>query len=169
MVLNPPTMLSIPAIGVHADVIQLGLNSDHTLQVPTDFGQVGWWEGGTPPGGIGPAVLVGHIDSHTGPAVFARLAELQPGDAIDVQGPAGAMQFRVQRLERHAKTSFPTADVYGPTPAPTLRLITCGGQFDRAARSYVDNLIVYADLEPRPVVDPAPPPRLPGHDIVNMR
>jgi LPXTG-site transpeptidase (sortase) family protein len=140
-----PDRLRIPAIGVEASVIDLGLNPDGTLQVPEDFSQTGWWTGGARPGDRGAAVIVGHVDSRTGPAVFYRLQELRPGDEIQVMNADNqVVRFQVEQLRQVAKDNFPTEMVYGMTPEPTLRLITCGGVFDSASRSYRDNVIVFA-------------------------
>lgn len=141
-----PERLVIPAIGVDADVIALGLEENGEMEVPTDFAQTGWFRPGPPPGRVGPAVIAGHVDSTTGPAVFHRLDELAPGDRIEVHGEAGeVVVFAVRETERHAKDAFPTDKVYGGTSGPELRLITCGGEFDSAERSYRDNVIVYAE------------------------
>jgi hypothetical protein len=140
-----PVQIEIPAIGVRAPVIKLGLNRDGSLEVPRRFGDTGWWSGGSRPGEAGPAVIVGHVDSHTGPAVFYRLGKLRRGDRIRVLGRDGAATtFAVQRLEHHPKAHFPTAAVYGRTHAPALRLVTCGGGFDRSSGHYLDNTIVFA-------------------------
>jgi sortase (surface protein transpeptidase) len=142
-----PLRVVIPAIGVDAPVIRLGLNSDDTLEVPTDFGVTGWWSGGTVPGRRGPAVIVGHIDSKAGPAVFYRLRELKPSDVVIVQGAGGSVaRFVVQKAEQVSKDAFPTERVYGSVEYAALRLITCGGGFDRESGHYLDNLVVYARL-----------------------
>jgi hypothetical protein len=139
-----PQRLVIPAIAVDTDVIELGLDRDGAMEVPTDFAQAGWFKHGPMPGRVGPAVIAGHVDSRSGPAVFYRLRELEPGDRIEVHGDQGRVVFEVRSLEQHAKDEFPTERVYGGTPGPELRLITCGGVFDRDERSYRDNVIVYA-------------------------
>ena len=142
-----PVRVRIPAVGVDAPVVELGLNADDTLEVPADFDEAGWWTGGSEPGSPGPAVVVGHVDSHAGPAVFYDLRNLARGDVIELlNGSGNSVRFGVQRLERHSKDAFPTAAVYDDTRQSTLRLITCGGTFDSAARSYVDNVIVFAAL-----------------------
>jgi sortase (surface protein transpeptidase) len=141
-----PRRIEIPAIGVSAPVIELGLNPDRTLEVPTDYGDTGWWEDGPEPGERGPAVIAGHVDSRTGPAAFYRLGELRPGDEILIhRADRTQARFVVRRLERHPKDSFPTRRVYGRTPQPTLRLVTCSGDFDTSTGHYVDNTIVFAD------------------------
>ena len=130
---------------MRAPVIQLGLNRDGSLEVPRRFGDTGWWSGGARPGERGPAVIVGHVDSKTGPAVFYRLGKLRAGDRIRVLDHRGAAtSFAVERLEHHHKARFPTTEVYGPTRAPALRLVTCSGGFDRSSGHYLDNTIVFA-------------------------
>lgn len=137
--------IKIPAIGVDAPVIRLGLNSDHTLQVPARTDVTGWWSGGAIPGRRGAAVIVGHVDSKVGPAVFFRLRDLRPGDRIRVI-PRGrpAVTFTAQRSIEAPKDHFPTREVYAPTRRPTLRLVTCTGTFNQASGHYRDNLIVFA-------------------------
>jgi hypothetical protein len=140
-----PVAIEIPAIGVRAPIIRLGLNRDRSLQVPADFADAGWWSGGPRPGEPGPAVIAGHVDSYTGPAVFYRIRELRPHDTIVVRRRDGSRaRFTVLGSERYPKAHFPTARVYGATRRPTLRLITCGGPFDRSSGHYVDNTVVYA-------------------------
>jgi sortase (surface protein transpeptidase) len=147
----PPTRVRIPAIGVEADSVPLGLRDDGSIEVPSDFDTTGWWADGPEPGEVGPAVLLGHVDSRAGPAVFFELKSLQPGDQIHIDRTDGTtVTYRVERLEQHPKDAFPTDAVYGPTDQPELRLVTCGGDFDREVRSYRDNVIVYASLLPSP-------------------
>jgi sortase (surface protein transpeptidase) len=140
-----PAQLIIPAIGVNASVVPEGTDSTGALEVPP-LGAVnltGWWDGGAAPGQDGPAVIVGHVDSvAAGPLVFWHLSELKPGDLVETE--PGNLQFAVTSLQEVSKNAFPTQQVYGPTPGPQLRLITCGGAFDAASGSYVDNVIVYA-------------------------
>jgi hypothetical protein len=141
----PPRRIEIPAIGVSAPVIALGLNRDGTLQTPRVWAETGWYKPGPEPGERGPAVVVGHVDSTTGPAVFYRLRSLRPGNLIRIQRRDGsAVRFRVQRVERWPKAEFPTSRVYGPTRGAVLRIVTCSGNFDRSTGHYVDNTIVYA-------------------------
>jgi hypothetical protein len=140
-----PVRIEIPAIRVRAPVGRLGLNRDRTLEVPKDFGDTGWYTGGPRPGEPGPAVIAGHVDSQTGPAVFYRLGALHRGDTIAVVGRDGSrVRFTVRHSARYRKDDFPTALVYGPTRGPALRLITCGGSFDRGSGHYLDNTVVFA-------------------------
>jgi len=115
----------------------------------------GWFDGGPLPGSPGAALIVGHLDSTKGPAVFYRLEQLRPGDLIKVRQQDGAtVTFRVDRLDSFRKDSFPTARVFGDVAAPELRLITCFGSFDKEKRSYTSNLVVSASLVTSPTDDP---------------
>jgi hypothetical protein len=139
-----PATITIPSIGVQAPIVAVGLRADGAMEVP-EPDQVGWYRLGPRPGDGGPAVLVGHVDSRTGPAVFFRLRELRPGDEILVgQQDGTTTRFLVGRLERHPKTALPTSRIWTDATRPLLRLITCSGSVDRATRHYRDNLIVYA-------------------------
>ena len=140
-----PLRVRIPAIGVVAPLVRLGLNSDQTLEVP-NYQEAGWYTGGSRPGSVGPAVIAAHVDSTTGPAVFYRLKELKPGDTVHVDYSQGTVTFLVRESQSFLKSSFPTARVYGPTDEPELRLITCDGAFDRKARSYRSNRVVWAGV-----------------------
>jgi LPXTG-site transpeptidase (sortase) family protein len=140
-----PHRITIPAINVTANVIDLGLNPDGTLEVPQNFAETGWWTGGARPGEQGASVIVGHFDSYTGPAIFYRLRELKPGDEVQVSDIAGQIvRFRVEDSRQVNKNAFPRDDVYGKTEEPTLRLITCDGPFNTRLGQYRDNLIVFA-------------------------
>jgi sortase (surface protein transpeptidase) len=140
-----PVRLQVPAIGIDAPLIRLGLDGRGALEVPDRPEQAGWFGRGARPGERGAAVIAGHVDSAVGPAVFYRLGALRPGDAIRVRRQDGsAVAFRVRRVERWPKARFPTARVYGATRRPSLRLVTCGGAFDEASGHYADNTIVFA-------------------------
>jgi LPXTG-site transpeptidase (sortase) family protein len=121
----------------------VGLDEGDALAPPA-IG-AGWYADGPAPGETGPAVIAGHVDWAGSPAVFARLDEVGAGDEVLVDHADGTTsRFTVTRVQRYAKSDFPTAAVYGPTPGAELRLITCGGVFDRATGSYRDNVVVYA-------------------------
>jgi hypothetical protein len=138
-----PIRLRMPVIGVNTALQPLGLRADGTLQPPSAWQTAGWYDDGVTPGDPGPAVIAGHVDSISGPAVFYRLRQLRPGDLAVVQRRDGQMlTFVVDTVAVYPKSTFPTAAVYGPTPLPTLRLVTCTGDFDRQAHSYLDNLVV---------------------------
>lgn len=140
-----PVTLTIPAIGVRTQLIHLGLTASGALQVPPTTSIAGWYTGSPRPGAIGSAVIAGHIDSHLGPGVFFRLSDLRPGDRVYVRRADGTLVvFRVTSVRTYQKDQFPTRSVYGPTPDPELRLITCGGAFDPMLLSYLSNVVVYA-------------------------
>lgn len=140
-----PVRVHIPAIGVDSRITDITTNIAGQLIPPPTTDIVGWYTGGPAPGDTGPALLAGHVDSRAGPGVFFHLADLHAGDRIAVdRADHTTTRFRVVSVTRVAKTAFPTGGVYAPEPAPLLRLITCGGTFDRSARSYRDNIIVEA-------------------------
>ena len=139
-----PTALSIPAIGVDTSIVGLGLNADGSAQVPSDTTQVGWFSGGPAPGQPGPAVILGHVDSYQGPGVFFDLHDLQSGAQIDVTVGSTVKVFAVEQVDTYSKDQFPTEAVFGPVPDRALRLVTCGGPFDRTVGHYQDNVVVYA-------------------------
>jgi len=140
-----PVSLTIPLIGVSTRLITLGLTGSGALAVPSSTVVAGWYTGSPRPGAIGSAIIVGHIDSLSGPGVFYRLAELRPGDKVYVTRADGTLvEFRVTSVQTYLKDRFPTQAVYGPTPDPELRLITCGGAFDYASGHYLNNIVVYA-------------------------
>jgi LPXTG-site transpeptidase (sortase) family protein len=142
-----PVSLTIPLIGVQTKLMTLGLNSNGELQVPplATAGVAGWYTGSPRPGSIGSAIIVGHVDTTSGPAVFDRLDQLTRGDKIYVKRADGTLvEFRVTSVQSYLKDHFPTEDVYGPVPDPELRLITCGGAWDYATHHYLSNIVVYA-------------------------
>jgi sortase (surface protein transpeptidase) len=139
-----PVRLRIPAVHVDTPLQRLRRHADGTIAVPDSAGVAGWYEEGSRPGQPGPAVILGHVDSAGGPAVFFRLSELSPGADIHVDREDGStVSFRVTGVSQVPKTRFPTELVYSPILQPSLQLVTCGGSFDQHARSYRDNVIVY--------------------------
>ncbi|HEY7881839.1 MAG TPA: class F sortase, partial [Streptosporangiaceae bacterium] len=142
-----PTWLSIPSLGIRTRLIHLGVNADGTLQVPSSTTVAGWYTGSPRPGTVGSAIIAGHVDSRTGPGIFFWLRTLHRGDRIYVGRADGTMAvFTVTKIRKFAKDEFPTAAVYGPVPDAELRVITCGGIFDRSRGSYLSNVVVFARL-----------------------
>ncbi len=141
-----PAQLRVPAAGVNAAVVPLGLKTDHSLQVPANAWTTGWFAGSPRPGMTGPAVIVGHVHYNGQDGVFANLASLVYGDRIVVVTANGAREvFRVTRVSRFLKAHFPSELVYGDVSSPQLRLITCDG-YDARGNVYNDNLVVFAML-----------------------
>jgi hypothetical protein len=140
-----PVRLRIPAARVDSELLRLGRMPDGTIAVPDSFDLAGWYEEGPRPGQPGPAVILGHVDSTKGPAVFFYLKTLPMGAEVFVDRADGStVKFRVTGRSQVPKTLFPTDLVYGPTLEASLRLVTCGGSFDRSTRNYRDNVIIYA-------------------------
>jgi hypothetical protein len=147
---SAPTHVEVPAIGVSSDLLDLGQQSDGTVEVPplAADSQAGWYRYSPTPGEQGPSVILGHVDSaEYGPGVFYDLGALRPGDEVTVTREDGtAAVFAVDRVVSYPKDAFPTLEVYGNTDHAALRLITCGGAFDASTRNYVDNIVVFASL-----------------------
>jgi len=148
---SAPVAVSIPAIGVRSDLVRLGQLPDGSMEVPTagpDYDKAGWYKYSPMPGSRGPAVIVGHLDSAAdGPSVFFRLGSLRPHDVVRVTRRNGStVVFEVDTVSRYEKSDFPSRLVYGDTANAALRLITCGGAFDRASGHYEDNVVVMASM-----------------------
>ncbi|MFD1148143.1 class F sortase [Saccharothrix hoggarensis] len=146
---SAPTEVRVPRIDARSSLVPLGLNPDRTVEVPPieQPMQAGWYSHAPTPGEVGPAVILGHVDGNNQPGIFHRLREVVVGDEVLVsREDGGTLRFVVRRVDQVPKDEFPTDAVYGDTAVPELRLITCGGSFDSAARSYRDNVIVYAAL-----------------------
>jgi sortase (surface protein transpeptidase) len=144
-------MIAIPAIGVSSPVRALGLNRAGAMEVPQPgphYDDAGWYRYSPTPGALGPAVVVGHLDSAAnGPSVFARLGSLRPRDLVRVTRTDGSIAvFAVEAVGRYPKARFPTQLVYANTDHAALRLVTCGGPFERATGHYRDNIVVLASL-----------------------
>jgi hypothetical protein len=140
-----PVRIRIPAMHVDSKLIDLGLQPDGSVAVPPRTDVAGWYDGGPRPGQPGPAVILGHVDSKEGPGIFIDLHAVKAGTEIRVDRADGSSAtFTVTKVQKVAKTRFPTDLVYAPTLDPTLRLVTCGGSFDRAKGSYRDNVIAFA-------------------------
>jgi hypothetical protein len=141
--------LSIPEIGILAHVIRLGGPPTGAIAVPSfsEVWDVGWYRYGVVPGDQGNALLLGHVDTYMGPAVFYDLYELRPGDIVSVVlSHNDIQQFKVHWVKEVLKSDFPASRVLGSTEGHHLWLVTCGGQFDYVTRSYLSNIVVYTTL-----------------------
>jgi sortase (surface protein transpeptidase) len=142
-----PVRIRIPRIHVAAALVRLGRAPDGTVEVPSEWDVPGWYAAGPRPGDPGSAVILGHVDSRRGPAVFFRLKELRAGDQIAVARADGSsVRFTVDRTAQFDKRRFPTEQVYYPTLTAELRLVTCGGSFDATTGHYRSNIIVFATV-----------------------
>jgi sortase (surface protein transpeptidase) len=136
--------VTVPAVGLSARVVPIGLDGKGQIEMPAPS-VAGWYRVGPAPGAIGPAVLVGHVDSRSGAAVFYRLTAVRAGDEIDVARADGSQShFAVSAVTAVKKTAFPSDAVFAPTPGAAIRLITCTGAFNPRSHHYVDSLIVWA-------------------------
>jgi sortase (surface protein transpeptidase) len=139
-----PVAVSIPAIGVSSKLQDLGRTSTGALAVPTSWYEAGWYKYGAVPGSLGTAVIAGHVDSISGPAIFYRLSQLREGDKVSVKLSSGkTVHFSVIGLRIYAKNKFPTSTVFGARSYHALNLITCAGSFDYSTGHYLSNLIVF--------------------------
>ncbi|NHI16078.1 class F sortase [Microbacterium excoecariae] len=140
-----PLRVSIPAIGIASDLISLGRGADGWIEAPADYDDIGWYKDGVVPGDVGPAVIAAHVDSPWAAAVFHELGNLVPGDTVSVERSDGTTaEFVVTGIQNVKKHSFPTEQIYAPTPTPELRLVTCGGPFSSETGRYEDNVVVTA-------------------------
>ncbi|MGQ0846716.1 MAG: class F sortase [Sporichthyaceae bacterium] len=157
---SPATHLSFPRMRIDTELMVLDLNPDGTVAVPPDDlgAPAGWYGRGVSPGEVGPTVLLGHVDTKAGPGVFYGLGATRVGDRMSVRRADGrVVDYEVQRVSSYPQTAFPTEEVYGSTPGSELRLITCGGRFDRARGGYQDNIVVFATMVGTPSAPTAPP------------
>lgn len=145
-----PIQLSIPALHLSVSLSSLGLNPDGTVSVPTDVSVPGWYRLGATPGQLGTAVILGHVDSYRGPAVFFELRDLVLGDRVNVRLADGkTAHFSVIGTATYLKAAFPARLVYGPRAYGALQLVTCGGGFDTSTGHYLSNVVVYTALVAR--------------------
>ncbi|MCW6008083.1 class F sortase [Micromonospora sp. CPCC 205371] len=144
-----PVRISVPSIGLRAGVHGVGLAGDGSIDVPaaTRRQEAGWYRESPTPGQFGPAIIVGHVDSRTGPAVFHELRELRPGAKIEIARRDGSVAiFEVNSVERFDKEHLPIDRMYADFSRPSLRLITCGGRWVGGSTGYADNVVVFASL-----------------------
>ena len=145
-----PVLIDIPAIGVHSELLRLGMTPSGAMQVPsltTQAGEAAWYRYSAAPGQLGASVIEGHVDTYRGPAVFFRLGALRPGDRIDVTlADRVTAVFRVTGVRLYAKSRYPAKTIYHAPRYAALRLITCGGAFDHATRNYLSSVVVFATL-----------------------
>lgn len=146
---SQPVGIEINKIDLAAPVHNVGVAPDGSIAAPTAerAQEAGWYDQGPTPGQYGPAVIVGHVDTSTGPAVFQDLRQLRSGDRVEVARTDGTVAvFEVDRVGRYDKEALPADEVFGDFSRPQLRLITCGGRWVGGETGYADNVIVFASL-----------------------
>jgi sortase (surface protein transpeptidase) len=142
-----PLTLIIPSLKINTVVGILGLQADHQVMVPTNTHIVGWYDDGPTPGEIGSSVILGHVDSTTGPGTFFYIKNLKAGDPITVKLADGVVtHFAVTKVVEYSKTAFPDRLVYGSHDTRSLQLVTCGGTFDHETGHYESNIVVFSRL-----------------------
>ncbi|BCB78722.1 hypothetical protein GCM10022251_76870 [Phytohabitans flavus] len=144
-----PIRIEIPSIGVRAPVHGVGLADDGSISVPSvhRHNEAGWYDRGPTPGEFGPALIVGHADTKDGPSIFFSLPKLQPGAKVEITRRDRSIAiFEVNSVERFGKSKLPADRVYGDYTRPSLRLITCGGQWVGGSTGYQDNIVAFASL-----------------------
>lgn len=144
---SAPRVLRIPKIGMKRSLVEVGLKKNGSLEVPDSYSIGGWYSGAPTPGELGPAVLVGHVDSPKGYTIFWQLNKLQPGDKIEVDRADGSTAvFKVDEIRRYPQNNFPGQEVYGNISYAGIRVITCGGVFNHKTQHYSENTVVYGSL-----------------------
>ncbi|MCA1674359.1 MAG: class F sortase [Actinobacteria bacterium] len=144
---SEPVSIEIPSLGVSSEVMDLGLRPDGSMEVPPGAYPAGWYTAAPTPGELGPAIIAGHVNWNGDPGVFFELHKMTPRNEITVRRRDGSTAlFGVDNVAQYPKNEFPTEAVYGNIDHAGLRLITCGGDFDKSAHSYLDNIVVYASL-----------------------
>lgn len=145
---SEPMSLRIPNIEINTSLVPVGVQATGEIAMPDGFDIAGWYTHGPTPGELGPAVIVGHVDSTKGIAVFWRIRELVPGDLLYIDRQDGTTAtFKVDSIQQYPQDQFPTSEVYGNIDYAGLRVITCGGTFNTVTHHYSDNTVVYASLE----------------------
>ncbi|WP_297625797.1 class F sortase [Nocardia sp.] len=145
---STPVSFTITSIKASGSLISLGRNTDDSVQVPADYQQAGWYQQGPAPGEQGSAVILGHVDSYQGTGVFFSLKKVKAGDMIDVTRADGkTAHFKVTDVRMYPKSQFPDQLVFGPRGGATLQVVTCGGDFDQSAKSYLSNVVVFSSLD----------------------
>ena len=144
---SQPVRLVIPSLGLSTSVGTVGLQPDGQVQVPTSIHTVSWYRDGPTPGSLGSSVILGHVDSYTGPGVFFYLRDVTAGSLIRLRLADGqVLSFTVTRVVQYAKADFPDQLVYGPRGTRALNLVTCGGVFNHATGHYESNIVVFSTL-----------------------
>lgn len=144
-----PLQLKIPSINIDAKIESLGLTKDGEVDAPSGPKNVGWYNLGPIPGGIGNAI----IDGHSGwkgntPAVFDQLNKLRIGDKIYIENENGqTIVFIVYKIKIY-KTNEDYTDVFVSNDNKAhLNLITCTGLWDERQKSSPDRLVIFTNKE----------------------
>ncbi|MGG4488029.1 sortase domain-containing protein [Metabacillus idriensis] len=163
-----PVKVEIPSINVEANIEQVGIIENGQMGVPQAINDVGWFEPGVKPGNRGSAVLAGHVDSKTGPAIFFNLKDLKQGDEIIVTDEKGtALTFIVKNQESYPRGSAPIDEIFQTVEGQNLNLITCSGTFNRSAGTHEERLVVFTELKKEKEIKKEAPPASPESVEIN--
>ncbi|WP_405809059.1 class F sortase [Streptomyces sp. NBC_01520] len=146
---SEPERIRIKKIAVDAPFTPLAIGPSGRLDAPpaNDMNLAGWFKDGATPGERGTSVVAGHVDTKTGPAVFLLLSTLKAGNKVSITREDGIdTVFKVDSVETFSKADFPNDRVYADNGTAQLRLITCGGEFDKKEKDYKDNVVVFAHM-----------------------
>ncbi len=147
-----PVAVRIGDIALDAPVLAVGVDDQNQLAVPA-ADTVGWYRYSATPGDPGATVLAAHVDYGGRPGAFFDLAELRPGDRVEVELSDGSiLPYRVTGNTQYDKTQLPAEELFRKDGSPVLQLITCGGSFDPAGRTYLANVVVTAVPDDRPTI-----------------
>jgi hypothetical protein len=145
---SQPMRIRIPKVSIDAPLMNVGLDKQKTIEAPPPQYKdlAAWYKGSASPGAKGTAIILGHVDNESGPAVFYGLGALKKGARIEVSRADGTTAiFTIYGIEVFAKKDFPAKRVYGETARPELRVITCGGTYTKAG-GYSGNVVVFARM-----------------------
>lgn len=143
-----PSSIAIPALDINASIEEVGLTEDREMDVPEDGDIVGWFHQGAKPGAQGNAVLAGHVDDLSGPAIFYDLHKLEAGDEIIIESAdEETLTFEVTEMEVYPYDDAPVSELFGPSSSKNLNLITCTGEFDDEVGTHNERLVVFTELQ----------------------
>ncbi|ACB62109.1 peptidase C60 sortase A and B [Exiguobacterium sibiricum 255-15] len=160
-----PKTLTIDSLKVKTNIEQVGLDKKGAMGTPKNEQQVGWYKFGPRPGDVGNAVIDGHTDTKTGPAVFYQLHELKKGDKINIKDESGRnLVFRVKKLVEYGHLDAPLEKIFGASDQRNLNLITCIGTYDENEGTYDNRLVVFTELDQK-ASDPVKTPPKPATNV----
>ena len=142
-----PVKIQIPKLKLDTSIYAAPLSSEGKMEITDNADEVAWFSDGVLPGMPGSAVIAGHVDNYTGPAVFFYLKRLEPGDSIFITDKFGErLEFVVKKVEKYPYDQAPIQLIFGPSTKRKLNLITCTGKYDRKTNIHAERLVVYSEM-----------------------
>ncbi|MGD6960798.1 class F sortase [Fictibacillus phosphorivorans] len=143
-----PTRIEIPSLNINTEIEKVGRLENGQMGVPKGMDTVGWFSDGVKPGSPGNAVMAGHVDSKSGPAVFYKLEELESGDDVIVKDQDGKkLTFEVTGKEKYNRKTAPVEKIFDYAYGSKLNLITCTGTFNVDEGTHEERLVIYTELK----------------------